>query len=154
VYARFASSQLLDDAIKKLETAGFDRDSLGLPDIQPDICHATPEAGSQAADTDVEAQQSRLMHASTGGAVGAMLGATAVAATGGVAAAVAGAAIGVGAAVGGLAHLMSGALSHSGQQDRERRAAEGRLVLGVRALTPDKHERAVEILRESGGVLL
>jgi hypothetical protein len=154
VYARFSSSQALDDAIRKLETAGFDRDSLGLPDMQPDERHATPEAGSKTADTGADARQARVLHASTGGAIGAMVAATAVAATGGVAAAVAGAALGAGAAVGGLAHLLSGALSHSEQQDRERRAAEGRLVLGVRALTPERHERAVEILRETGGILI
>lgn len=154
VLARFRSSEALDHAILQLEASGFDREDLGLPEINPPVERATPEAGSKAADSDVDEQQSRLVHSGVGGAVGAMAAATAVAATGGMAAAVAGAALGVGAATAGVAHLLSRALSHSDRQTREKLAAEGRLVLAVRTPSPEKREHACEVLRQTGGELL
>ncbi len=98
----------------------------------------------------MEAQQSRLMHAGTGGAIGAMLAATATAATGGAAAAIAGAAIGAGLVVGGVAHAVSRAASGEEQAERDRKAAAGRLVLSVRAPDAEKAARAREILRLTG----
>ena len=85
----------------------------------------------------------------------AMVAGTAVAAaTGGVAAAVAGAALGAGAAVAGATHALSGGQSHSEQLDREQKAREGKLVLAVLATSPERRDRAVDILRENGGELL
>lgn len=154
VLARFRSTETLDHAILQLEAGGFDRADLGLPEIDPPPERATPEAGSKAADTDVDEQQSRIVHAGVGGAIGAMAAATAVAATGGVAAAVAGVALGAGAATAGVAHLLSRALSHSDRQTREQLASEGRLVLAVRTPTPEKREQACQVLRQTGGELL
>ncbi|HJS84339.1 MAG TPA: hypothetical protein VJ779_02650 [Acetobacteraceae bacterium] len=152
--ARFRSTQALDDAIRALEASGFGRDDLGLPEINPPPERASPEAGSKAADTDVEAQQSRVFHSAVGGSFAAMMGATAVAATGGIAAAVAGVALGTGAAVAGVASLLSSSLSHSEQQTRERKAREGTLVLAVLAKSDERRDRAVAILQEAGGELL
>ncbi|HEX5327123.1 MAG TPA: hypothetical protein VFW75_10685 [Acetobacteraceae bacterium] len=152
VFALLPTSAALDAAIKDLETAGFDRAELSLPEIDPPPDRATPEAGAEAADTDVEAQQSRLVHSGVGGAIGAMMAATAVAATGGVAAAVAGAAIGTGLVVGGVAHVISRAASNEEQADRDRKAAAGKLVLSVRAITPERQARAAELLRAAGAM--
>jgi hypothetical protein len=152
--ARFRSTEALDHAIVTLEANGFGRQELGLPEINPTPEHATPEAGSKAADTGVEDQQSRVFHSAVGGSFAAMMGATAVAATGGVAAAVAGAALGAGAAVAGVEHLLNRGLSHSEQLDRERKAREGTLVLAVLATSSERRDRAVDVLRESGGELL
>ncbi len=154
VLARFRSSEALDHAIMALEAGGFGRGDLGLPEMDAPVERATPEAGSKAADTEVENQQSRVAHSAIGGSVAAMIAATAVAATGGVAAAVAGAALGAGAAAVGLSHLLSHALSHSERATRERLAAEGRLVLAVRTASPEKREHACEVLRQTGGELL
>ncbi len=152
--ARFRSSEALDHAIVTLEAHGFGREELGLPEINPPPEHATPEAGSKAADTGVEDQQSRVFHSAVGGSFAAMMAATAVAATGGVAAAAAGVALGAGAAVAGVEHLLNRGLSHSEQLDRERKAREGTLVLAVLATSPERRERATAVLQESGGELL
>jgi hypothetical protein len=152
--ARFRSTEALDHAIVTLEANGFGRGELGLPELDAPPERATPEASSKPADTDVEAHQSRLVHSGVGGAFAAMMGATAVAATGGVAAAIAGVALGTGAAAAGVAHLLNRSLSHSEQLDREQKAREGRLVLAVLANSAERRDRAVAVLQESGGELL
>ncbi|MBV9116866.1 MAG: hypothetical protein JOY63_05825 [Acetobacteraceae bacterium] len=153
--ARFRSTEALDNAIRALEAKGFERQDLGLPEIDPAPERATPEAGSKPADTDVEARQARVMHASTGGSMAAMVaGTAAAAATGGVAAAVAGAALGAGAAVAGATSLLSGGLSHAEQIDREQKAREGRLVLAVLAKSDERRDHAVTILQGAGGELV
>jgi len=144
------SSEQLNAAIKALESAGFDRADLSLPEIDPPPERATPEAGAEEPDTDVEAQQSRVFHTAVGGSFAAMMAATATAATGGVAAAVAGAAIGAGLAVGAAANAISRFVSNEEQQERDRRAAEGKLVLAVRIIDPAHRLRAEEILHDSG----
>ena len=128
VYGLMPDSDRLNTAIKALENSGFDRADLSLPEIDPPAERATPEAGTAEADTDVEAQQSRLVHSAVGGSFAAMMAATATAATGGVAAAVAGAAIGTGLAVGAAANAISRWASNEEQKERDRRAIEGKLV--------------------------
>ena len=150
VFALMPSGETLDTAVKQLETAGFDRADLSLPEIDPPPERATPEAGAKPADTDVDVQQSRLVHSGVGGAFAAMMAATATAATGGAAAVVAGAAIGAGVAVGAAAHAISSAFSDEEQRDRDQKAAAGKLVLSVRAAAPERQARAVEILRAAG----
>ncbi|MBV8612251.1 MAG: hypothetical protein JOY66_00575 [Acetobacteraceae bacterium] len=153
--ARFRSTEALDNAIRALEARGFERQDLGLPEIDPPPERATPEAAAKAADTDVEARAARVMHASTGGSMAAMVAGTAAAvATGGVAAAVAGAALGAGAAVAGATSLLSGGLSHAEQLEREQKAREGRLVLAILAKSDERRDRAVTVLQEAGGELL
>lgn len=150
VYGLMPDSDRLNTAIKALEDSGFDRADLSLPEIDPPAERATPEAGTAEADTDVEAQQSRLVHSAVGGSFAAMMAATATAATGGVAAAVAGAAIGTGLAVGAAANAISRWASNEEQKERDRRAIEGKLVLAVRATDPVRRDRAVAILRAAG----
>ena len=152
VFALMPSGEVLDDAIKRLESAGFDRADLSLPEIDPPPDRATPEAGAKQPDTDVEAQQARVMHSGVGGAAAAMIAATATAATGGAAAVVAGVAIGSGLAVGAAAHAISRALSNQEQADRDRKIAAGKLVLSVRAPTDERQARAVDILRTAGAL--
>ncbi len=76
VFALMPTSAVLNEAIEQLETAGFDRADLSLPEIVPPPERATPEAGAKEPDTGVEAQQSRVMHSGLGGAIGAMMAAT------------------------------------------------------------------------------
>lgn len=150
VYGLMPDSETLNTTIKALEESGFDRADLSLPEISPPPERATPEAGATEADTDVEAQQSRLVHSAVGGSFAAMMAATATAATGGVAAAVAGAAIGAGLAVGAAANAISRWVSNEEQQERDRRAAEGKLVLAVRTADSARRDRAMEVLRTTG----
>jgi len=154
VFALMPTSAVLNEAIKRLETAGFDRADLSLPEIDPPPERATPEAGAKEPDTGIEAQQSRLLHSGVGGAIGAMAAATATAATGVAAAAIAGAAIAGGLVVGGIAHTISRGASEEEQQDRDRKAAAGKLVLSVRALTAKRQARAADVLRAVGATRL
>ena len=150
VFALMPTSAVLNEAIKQLETAGFDRADLSLPEIDPPPEHATPEAGAKEPDTGIEAQQSRLVHSGVGGAIGAMMAGVATAATGGAAAAIAGAAIGGGLLVGGVAHVISRGVSEEEQEDRDRKAAAGKLVLSVRTPTAERQARATAVLRAVG----
>lgn len=152
VFAVMPTGESLDAAIKQLETAGFDRADLSLPEIDPPPDRATPEAGAKEPDTDVEAQQARVMHSGVGGAAAAMIAGTAAAATGGAAAVIAAAAIGSGLAVGAAANAISRAFSNEEQADRDRKIAAGKLVLSVRASTADRQTRARDILRAAGAV--
>jgi len=154
VFALMPSSAVLNKAIKRLETAGFDRADLSLPEIDPPPERTTPEAGAKEPDTGVEAQQSRLLHSGVGGAIGAMAAATAAAATGGAATAIAGAAIGGGLVVGGVAHAISRGASEEEQEDRDRKAAASKLVLSVRAPTAERQARATAVLRAAGATRL
>lgn len=150
VLALMPTSKVLDSAIKELSDAGFDRADLSLPEAEPPPERSTPEAGAEDPDTDVDAQQSRLVHSAVGGSFAAMMAAAATAATGGAAAAVAGAAIGTGLVVGAAANAISRAVSGQEQEERDRRAAEGKLILAVRAKSPELRRRAGEILRAAG----
>lgn len=150
IFAVMPTGESLDAAIKELETAGFDRADLSLPEIDPPPDRATPEAGAKEADTDVDAQQARVMHGGVGGAAAAMIAGTAAAATGGAAAVIAAAAIGSGLAVGAAANAISRAFSNEEQADRDRKLAAGKLVLSVRAATPDRQARARDILSAAG----
>jgi predicted phage tail protein len=154
VFALMPTSAVLNEAIKQLETAGFDRADLSLPEIDPPVEHATPEAGAKEPDTGIEAQQSRVMHSGVGSAIGAMMAGVATAATGGAAAAIAGAAIGGGLLVGGVAHMISRGASEEEQEDRDRKAAAGKLVLSVRAPDAERQARAAAVLRAVGATRL
>jgi len=154
VLARFRSTDALDHAIQTLKISGFDRGDLGLPEVNPPVERATPEAGSAAAETGTGAQQSRVFHSAVAAAIAAMIGALIAAAKGGGIAAIAGAAIGAAIVVGIIAELIVRAFGNATQRRRDRSAAQGKLVLAVRTGSAERRERASVVLREAGGELL
>lgn len=79
-----------------------------------------------------------------------MAAGTATAATGGAAAGIAGAAVAGGLVMGGVAHVISRGASEEEQEDRDQKAAAGKLVLSVRARTTKRQARAAEVLRAVG----
>lgn len=148
VRAAFASPDAMAVAVGQLETSGFDRADLSLPDPGP---QATPETSAKPVDTEPDARQTRTLHVSGAAAVVALAAAGIVIASGGsivwaIVAAIIGALV-----VGGLVHLLSTASNEEEQIDRERKAAVGALVLSVRAPTAEKQQEAAAILRASGG---
>lgn len=154
VRARFADPNALQDAVGQLEISGFDRADLSLPEILPPAERATPEAGAKPADTDEDARQARTLHASGAAAVVALAAAGVVIGTGGAAVpAVAAAVIGGGLA-GGAAYAVSSAANDGEQEDRERKAAMGTLILSVRAMSVEKRAEAEAILRAAGATAL
>lgn len=150
VHASFADPDALQEAVERLELSGFDRADLSLPEVAPQAAQATPEAGARAVDDERDARQVRTLQTSGAAAAAGVAAAGVVIATGGaVVPAVAAAVIGGGLA-GGAAFALSSASNASEQEDRERKAASGTLVLSVRAETTEKRAEAVAILRASG----
>jgi len=154
VRAKFVNPEALHDAVEQLEISGFDRADLSLPEVLPPAERATPESGAKPADTEEDARQARTLHASGAAAAVALAAAGVVIGTGGAAApAVAAAVIGGGLA-GGAAFAVSSAANAGEQEDRERKAAMGTLILSVRAMTPQKRTEAETILRAAGATAL
>jgi hypothetical protein len=149
VFGLFASSAALNNAIKELEMAGFDRADLSLPDTQP---RNAPDLSPKPPDTGVEAQQSRIFHTSVAGAFAAVVAAMIAAALGGGVGPMVGAAIAAALVVSATVHLISRAASRREQMDRDRKAASGRLVLSVRTPAAVKVAHATEILQRAGAV--
>ncbi|HQT78635.1 MAG: hypothetical protein B7Z80_17265 [Rhodospirillales bacterium 20-64-7] len=147
VRATFASSEQMNDAVGKLGVSGFDRADISLPSTLPD---ATLNERSQAASTDVDAQQMRTLGASTAATVAALAAAGVTVATGGAAAPVIAAAVVAGGAAGGATYAAHGASEQAQQHERDARAADGALVLAVRTTTDAKREQAESILRAAG----
>ena len=154
VLARFRSPEAMDRAIERLKVNGFDRGSLGVPEIDPPPSRATPEAGSAAIATPVSLQQRRIFYTAGPAAFAVMIGALIAAAHHWGMGGVAGLGVGLGIIVLVLAELICRAFDRAALQRERRRAAEGRLVLAVRALTPEMQERATVVLRDAGGEIL
>jgi len=154
VIAVFRDPDAMQDAVARLETSGFDRADLSMPEIAPPPERATPEAGAKPVDTEEDACQARTLHTSGAAAVVGMAAAGAVIATGGAAAPAVAAALVGGGLAGGAAFALSSASNANEQIDRERRAASGELVLSVRAPSPEQRAEAAAILRAAGGTHL
>lgn len=147
VTAHFSDSDRLQEAVSQLSMAGFDRADLAIPSGGG----ATPESSARPADTDEDARQARTMHTSTGASIAAMAAAGITIATGGAAAPAIAAAVAAGGLAGGGIFAISSA-ANSGEQDiRDQEAANGSLMLSVRAPTPQRQEQAETILRSAGG---
>src|SRR5690242_8675834 len=107
VRATFRDPDAMQEAVSRLETHGFDRADLSLPEVLPPPERATPEAGAKPVDTEEDARQARTLHTSGAAAAVGMAAAGVVIATGGAAApAVAAAVVGAGVA-GGIAYGLS-----------------------------------------------
>jgi hypothetical protein len=150
VRARFADSDRLQDALAQLSMAGFDRADLSLPEQQVPS-RATPETVARPADTDEDARQLRTVHSSTGAAVAAMAAVGVTLATGGGAAPAVAAAIAAGGVTGGGIFAITSVFNAGEQNTRDRDAADGTLILAVRAGDAAQQEKAASILRAAGG---
>ena len=146
----FPSDAALQDAIAQLTLVGFDRADFSLPIAAPTVAQATPEAGAETPNTEADNIQMRTMHTSMAASVGAIAAAGITIATGGLAVAAVGAAVAAGAGAGLLANAASSAASHVQHEDRETAAAQGQLVLSVRAPNAAKADAAMDVMRRAG----
>jgi hypothetical protein len=154
VRGTFGDPDAMQRAVARLETSGFDRADLSLPDAYPPRERTTPESGAKPVADEADARQARTLHTSGAAAVAGMAAAGAVVATGGAAApAIAAAVVGAGMA-GAAVHALSSVANSSEQEDRERKAASGTLILSVHAPTADKRGAAEAILRAEGATLV
>ena len=150
IRATFKSADMMQDAVSRLSTSGFDRADLSLPSPGLVAGTETPEAGSKPVDTESDARQGRTLGASTAAAAAALAAAGVTIATGGAAAPAVAAAVAAGGAAGGSIFAATGAANKSEQTDRDTRARSGDLVLAVRAATEAKRSKAEAVLREAG----
>ena len=146
VCATFGDPDAMQDAVSRLETSGFDRADLSLPEATPPAERVTPEAGAKPVDTEEDARQARTLHSSGAAAAVGMAAAGVVIASGGAAAPAVAAAVVGGGVAGGIAY----ASNEDEQRDRERKAARGALILSVRAPSAEKRAEAEAILRAAG----
>ncbi|MEJ0018113.1 MAG: hypothetical protein WDN25_16395 [Acetobacteraceae bacterium] len=154
VRASFLSPEAMQEAVSRLELSGFDRADLSLPEMRPGPALTTPETSARAVDTEEDARQARTLHTSGAAAVVGIAAAGVVIATGGAAAPAVAAAVVGGGLAGGLAFTLSSAANEGEQMDREQQAANGDLILAVRAANPAKRAEAEAILRAAGGTEL
>jgi hypothetical protein len=154
VCATFTTPEAMQEAVKRLETSGFDRADLSLPEAAPPPEYATPEGAARPVDTEEDARQARTLHTSGAAVVAAMAAGGAVIATGGALAPAVAAAVVGGGVAGGAAYAISSAANSDEQTDRERKAATGGLVLSVRTPSPAKRGEAEVILNSAGATLI
>jgi len=152
VRARFRDPDAMERAIEQLEISGFDRADLSLPEAKPPIERATPEYGAKAPSDEADARQARTLHTSGAATAAGMAAAGVVIATGGAAVPAVAAAVVGGGLAGGVAYALSSSANSVEQEDRERKAAEGTLILSVHAVSEAKRGEATAILRAAGGV--
>ena len=150
VRATFGDPDAMQNAVSQLEMSGFDRADLSLPEAKPPLAETTPEAGAKPVDTEEDARQARTLHTSGAAAAAGMAAAGVVIATGGAAAPAVAAAVLGGGLAGGAAYALSSVANRGEQEDREVKAATGRLILSVRTPDAEKRNEAEAILRAAG----
>jgi hypothetical protein len=150
VRGTFSDPDTMQRAVARLETSGFDRADLSLPEPHPPRERATPESGAKPVEDEADARQARTLHTSGAAAVAGLAAVGAVVATGGAAAPAVAAAVVGGGLAGAAVHALS-SLSNTGEQeDRERKAASGTLILSVHVPTAEKRGEAESILHAEG----
>jgi len=146
----FSTEAALQEAISRLTHAGFDRADLSRPKAGLSAHENTPEQGADDPNTDQDSQQLRTLETSMAGSVGALAAAGIVVATGGAALPALAAAAAAGLLVGGGTSLAVNAAAQPGLDERAVEAANGELVLAIRAPTSADRERAEAVLAEAG----
>lgn len=146
----FPSDATLQEALSQLGLAGYDRSDFSLPEDQPHPSAATPNEGAENPTDDVDKRQVRTMGAGMAGYIGAAALAGATVATGGAAGLAAAAAVAVGVGTGAATAAAGVAADQAQVADRDRRGAEGTLVLAVRTRDQAQADQVIGILRQAG----
>ena len=146
----FPDNATLQAAINLLEESGFPRGALSPPEEHPDYKFdpANKEENNLAGETDKA--QLRTLGTGMAGYVGAAAVAGATIATGGAAGLAVAAAAAVGAGSAAAATGVGQAAEHTIQAERDKLGAQGRLVLAVRAETPEIAQKAMALMRQTG----
>lgn len=148
VCGEFQSQDRLDEAMSRLEGSLFQRADLSLR--RPGQEDATPDAGKETPARPDDVQNLRQLGVGIGSFVAGAAAAGAVVATGGAALPAVGAAA---AAVGATAvagETLGQAAAPKAQNEMNRAADEGGVVLMVHADTPEKQAKAEELLQACG----
>jgi hypothetical protein len=146
----FASDSALQDAIGRLELAGFDRADLSLPHAARAAEPDTPEQGAENPDTEEDASQVRTLVTSLSGAVAAMATSLGVAA-GDALVVPALAALAAGLGVTAVVEAVTRRGARAQHAHRESAASHGQLVLAVHLADPGRLGAAEQAMRDAGG---
>ena len=148
VQGRFPNDAALQDGIRRLGLAGFDRADLSVPEDHTQSAASELQADGPVDGTDK--QQLRTMGTSMAGFAGAAAVAAATIATGGAlgVAALAAGAVGAGAAA--AAGAAGSAADQAQVDERDRKGAAGTLVLAVRIRSGEQVQPAVQAMKEAG----
>ena len=150
VQGRFPTDDAMQDALGRLTIAGYDRADFSLPDDQADTASSTPTEGAENPIDHIDQVQMRTMGTGMAGYAGAVAAAGATLATGGAAAV----AIAAAAAVGAGSALVANAAGHTADKlaidERNRKGAEGRLILAVRTRSEAQVAEVTNLMQQSG----
>ena len=146
----FPGDSSLQDALKQLRDAGYDKADFSLPEEQVVPTEASQVEGGGKEATAVENQQLRTMLDGTAGASAGMAAAGIAVATGGVGAAVIGAAAGAGIVATALTSGTGAAAEQAQIDERNRRGAEGTLVLAVHVTEDARAAQVEQIMKQAG----
>jgi hypothetical protein len=177
VFASFKDLEDAMDAVRDLESRGYDREQLSVfmsTETRGRYLESHPEIVDQDGhvlvhEVELERERKTLEGAGAGGAIGGVIGAAAaaiaaigtaiiipplgIAVAGPVAAALAGA--GAGAAAGGLVGALVGSgMSQYRARQFERLVKDGRTIVGGRARTEAERTDLEDKLRRAGGNLV
>ena len=147
VQGHFPSDAALQDALSRLNAAGYDRAQLSLPDEQGT---GTPSEGAENPTDSVDKTQLRTMGTSMAAYAGAVVAGGATLATGGLAGVAIAAAAAVGIGTGLTANAAGNAADAADVARHDEMGARGALVLAVRTTTTEEVEQATALMTQSG----
>lgn len=147
VQGHFPSDAALQDALSRLNAAGYDRAQLSLPDERG---IGTPTEGAETPTDAIDKTQLRTMGTSMAAYAGAVVAGGATLATGGLASVAIAAAAAVGIGTGLTANAASNAADAADVARHDELGAAGKLVLAVRTTTAQEVEQATALMTQSG----
>lgn len=149
VQAAFPNDAALEDAMGRLGLAGYDRSDFSLPHDR-EGGGGTPNNSADNPTDETDKRQLQTMGTSMAAFAGAAALAGATIATGGAAGVAAAGAAAVGAGVGAAAAAGGAAVDRAGVKDRDKKGAEGRLILAVRTRDENQVRQVTEIVQAAG----
>ena len=149
VQGHFPDDAALQDALTRLQAAGYDRAQLSLPDEQ-ETAATTPTEGAGNPTDLVDKTQLRTMGTSMAAYAGAVAAGGATLATGGLAGVAIAAAAAVGIGAGLTANATGNAVDAADARHHDEMGAQGRLLLAVRTATAQDVDRATALMTQAG----
>ena len=150
IQGHFPDDATMQAALGELTLVGYDRADFSLPEEQAAHEAGTPTGGADNPTDNTDKAQLRTLGTGMAGYAGAVAVAGATIATGGAAglAIAAAAAVGLGGAA--AAETIGQAADQAQVTERDKKGAEGRLILAVRTRTPEQADQVIDLMRKSG----
>lgn len=150
VQASFPNDAALEDAMGRLGLAGYDRSDFSLPQDRESGGGGTPNQAAENPTDQTDKRQVRTMGTSMAAFAGAAALAGATIATGGAAGVAAAGAAALGVGAGAAASAAGVAADQAGVAERDRKGAEGHLILAIRTRDENQVRQVTEIVQAAG----